>query len=172
MSAKIITAIAFKLLAIWLALQILLSLPALWQVYDMYQIWGPNNPSLPPQYLVLAIFAFIVIAAIAARAIYRLADSALSSMPSQSSEMPSRQLEQQLVQILGVYFIVISAAQIPNDISWLYVEINRQPNMSSATIFTPILRSMITLLSGLALAVKPAAWKNLLDGMKTAGGNR
>jgi len=115
MNSRVITAIAFKLFAIWLIVQTILQIPFTWQMYFLIKSHRAlENVEKPFPYLLF--IALIVCGFIAAKVIFSLGDKVIAELPQGEKFMHPHDFEIILFQLLGVYFLVTGLSSFPSSV--------------------------------------------------------
>ena len=113
MNSKVITAIAFKLFAIWLIVQIILQIPFAWQIYYLTkQYRSPEVVMEVVPYLIL--ISLIACGLIAGIIIFRLGQKVFEALPDGENIIDTKDTEKLFIQLLGVIFIVTALSRIPS----------------------------------------------------------
>ena len=113
MNSRIVTAIALKLFAIWVIVQIILQIPFVWQMYYLTkQIRSPEVVMDPLPYLIL--LSLVVCGLIAGVIIFKLGQKVLETLPSGESLIDHKDTEKLLLQLLGIIFIVTALSRLPS----------------------------------------------------------
>ena len=113
MNSKVITAIAFKLFAIWLIVQIILQIPFAWQIYYLTkQYRSPESVTeVFPYFILISLIACGLIAGIV---IFRLGQKVFEALPDGENIIDTKDTEKLFIQLLGVIFIVTALSRIPS----------------------------------------------------------
>ncbi|WNK18947.1 hypothetical protein P1P91_08585 [Halomonas piscis] len=123
MLSKQITAVALRLLALWLLVKLILSLPTLSLLLQSTEtLPGGDTPAL----FLLYHGGFLLVGLLAVWAISRAARSALARVgeaaPDETTALGRRD-QALLIQLLGLYFVVSALAALPNALAFVpYVE--------------------------------------------------
>ena len=149
MSTREVTAIAIKLLAIWLLVHVVLYLPSVSTLFSSLQQY--NQEELPKNMFLAIVVCFLVVGVIVAMLMVRLSNAVLDSVPSKSEN--SNLSEPFILQIAGVFFIVSALSALPGAV----LGVSQQSSISNAT-YGYIAGHGIELVVGLYLLVKPKVW--------------
>ncbi|KZM45007.1 hypothetical protein OA92_03890 [Marinomonas sp. SBI22] len=147
MGTKEVTAIAIKLLAIWLLINLVLYIPSLSLTISSLQSY---NEKMLPQSLYFAMLASsIFIGSLASYLLFRTSNAVLRSLPEPTKENTTVISQQFLIQLAGAFFIVSALQSLPGVI----IALNNQ----EVGIFY-VLGSLFELGVGLYFFIKPTVW--------------
>lgn len=119
MLSKQITAVALRLMALWLLVKLILSLPTLALMLGAAETVPAGSMSAP---FLLLIGGFLLVGLLAAWLIGRAANAALAQVEKATSDDTATlgHLDQKLLfQLLGLYFLVSALAGLPGALSFL-----------------------------------------------------
>lgn len=156
-----ITAVALKLIAIWLVLQMFLNIPSLVMLFTNLEQY--QQKAIPAVIYFWMITCFLVIGLVAAYLIFKTAASVLASAKTETSLALAEDSQKVLFQFAGIYFVVRSLAQLPTSISFIPVT----PAIDTANALG-LIGIIIQLLAGLWLVIYPGFWLKLLQGLRKA----
>jgi len=116
MSIKEISAIAIKLLAISLMLNVIVYVPSVIITMNTMERMAErlHGAEFQPIFYVSVVGSFLFIGAISAFVLYKLANSVLKSLPDPSESEPINVSETFILQVAGVYFIVSALQAFPS----------------------------------------------------------
>ena len=113
MNSKIITAIALKLFAIWVIVQVILQIPFAWQIYYLTkQFRSPEKGFEALPYLIL--ISLVICGIVAGIVIFRLGQRVFESLPEQEPLIEIKDTERLFIQLLGIMFIVTALSRVPS----------------------------------------------------------
>lgn len=169
MSARVITAIAFKVFALYFFVQVVMQIPSIWSIYGTL---GPGESSETMMAFspYLAAGAFTFIGFLMVFVIYALGSSVLKDIPDTAPSSEATKLEAVLFQLLGVYFVVTSLTYLPHNIiisSFGNMYEPGSPSLIALRFTTAII--IIKLVFGMALIVKAPAWQAFFYRLRTIG---
>ena len=113
MNSRVITAVAFKLFAIWLIVQIVLRIPYAWQMYYLTKRYRADE-AVETVFPYLLFISLIVCGFFAARVIYKLGDKVIAALPQGDGFFTPKDYETTLFQLLGAYFFVTAISIFPS----------------------------------------------------------
>jgi len=149
MSTREVTAIAVKLLAIWLLIHVILYIPSLALAFTSFQDF---NQTELPQWLYYALVASsLIIGFFAAILLLRTSNSVLASTNSESTDSNIDQTF--LLQLAGIFFIVSALAGMPS----ILLNLGKVSTVQTDTIFY-LGGKLFELAIGLYLLIKPTVW--------------
>ncbi|RYY80453.1 MAG: hypothetical protein EOO69_01945 [Moraxellaceae bacterium] len=154
-----ITAVALKLIAIWLVLQMFLNIPSL--VMLLTHLEQYQQKAIPAVIYFWMITCFLIIGLVAAYLIFKTATSVLTSAKTQTTLALGEDSQKVLFQFSGIYFVVRSLAQLPA--AFAVIPITPVVDLVNLLGFVGI---VIQLLAGLWLVIYPGFWLNLLRGFR------
>lgn len=156
MNTKEITAIAIKLFAIWLLVQVILQVPSLLLVFN--NVEGYIQQEFPHGLYVSVVGSFLIIGAIASFLLYRVANSVLASIPETNDNNKNNISQQFLLQLGGVYFIVSAI------LLFLGTFTNIRNTVSiEITSYLYSIGAVFELLVGLSMLIKSNNWVLILN---------
>lgn len=149
MTSRQVTALAIKILAIWLLVNIVLYLPNIAMLTaSVYQF----NGSETPESVSIAVFVgFLIVGFIVAITMLRISNSVLSSASEEPDE--SRISPAFVLQVAGVFFIVSALAVLPG----YFLSLANQVPVKVAS-YGYLAGYLIKIAVGAYLLVKPAVW--------------
>lgn len=168
MNGKIILSISFKLFAIYLCANVLVSLPQVWFMY----LNVPEASSSWVFHLLISITS-ILVAIIVSFQLFKVANSAIRDMPNTDSNNNSKEvdLESILYRILGMFFIVTAISSLPFHL----ISINKYLNLSNdVSVFgdSPVIyiwSPLVQLTFGLFLTFRANGFKNMIRKLRSVG---
>ena len=149
MNTKIISAIAFKLFAIYIIVSGVLALPTILGGFlSAKSMFNFNGGIIGP--LIISATT-IIIAIIAFTILWKLGNGVIDKTPDVSdAHYNTNELEKMFFKLLGIYFIVISLADIPNIVIHTWA---KSTTAAEITIidYSSYISLLITLLIGFSL---------------------
>ena len=157
MNTREVTAIAIKLLAIWLLVHVIIYIPSLAVAFSSLQNF---NQIEPPKWLYYALVASsLIIGFLAAILLMRTSNSVLAST---STESTGSNIDQTfLLQLAGVFFIVTALVGLPV----VLLNLGKVSTVQTDTIFY-LGGKLFELGIGLYLLTKPTVWARLLNRLR------
>jgi hypothetical protein len=157
MNTREITAIAIKLLAIWLLVHVIIYIPSLAVAFTSVQDF---NQTELPQWLYYALVASsLIIGFLAAILLMRTSNSVLAST---STESTGSNIDQTfLLQLAGIFFIVSVLAGLPG----ILLNLGKISSVETDTVFY-LGGKLFELGVGLYLLIKPSVWVRLLNRLR------
>jgi hypothetical protein len=157
MNTREVTAIAIKLLAIWLLVHVIVYIPSLALAFTGLQDF---NQTELPQWLYYALVASsLIIGFLAAILLMRTSNSVLTST---STELTASNIDQTfLLQLAGIFFIVTALAGLPG----ILLNLGEVSTVQTDIIFY-LGGKLFKLGVGLYLLIKPAVWTRLLNKLR------
>ncbi|GAB2711966.1 hypothetical protein [Halomonas garicola] len=119
MLSKQITAVALRLMALWLLVKLILSLPT---YAMMLGAAGTVPEDSAPALLLLLIGVFLLVGLLAAWLIHRAANAALARVEQAAPDATAAlgpQDQKLLFQLLGLYFLIAALAGLPDALAFL-----------------------------------------------------
>lgn len=157
MNTKEVTAIAIKLLAIWLLVHVIVYIPSLAVAFTSVQDF---NQTELPQWLYYALVASsLIIGFLAAILLMRTSNSVLAST---STESTGSNIDQTfLLQLAGIFFIVTALVGLPG----ILLNLGNVSTVQTDTVFY-LGGKLFELGVGLYLLIKPTVWTRLLNRLR------
>lgn len=149
-----ITAVALKIIAIWLMIQLFLNIPSLLML--MTNLEKYQQAAIPAIIYFWLMSCFLVIGLVSAYLIYRTAASVLVSSRTETDASLSADSQKLLFQFAGIYFVVRSLAQLPSALAFIPVT----PTLDMANVLG-LTGLVIQLVTGLWLMLYPSFWFTL-----------
>lgn len=159
MATRQVTAIALKLLAIWLLIQLVLNLPALLLVLASAEHY--QQQTIPMIVYLGMIISFLVVGLTAAYLINKSANSVLNQAESQSETSLSHDAQKVLLQLLGLYFVVNAVAYLPRSLAFIPGSLD----LSLSNLLWPA-GLTFQLVIGLWLVASSTFWVSLLQKLR------
>ncbi|MCL5049381.1 MAG: hypothetical protein M1473_02415 [Firmicutes bacterium] len=157
-----ITAIALRILSIWLLIHLLLSLPSVALMIPSFEMFHEQET---PRWMFFGIAGtFFVLCLVAVFLIFKLATSVLTRTKSDSALTLSDDSQKMLLQLAGLYFIVNALAYLPRS----FVPISNTPDLSLAHFMTSA-GLVLQLVIGLWLASRSSFWVGLFRRLRGRG---
>lgn len=156
-----ITAVALKLIAIWLVLQMFLNVPSLVMLsthLEQYQ-----QKAIPAVIYFWMITCFLVVGLVAAYLVFKTAASVLATAKTDTPLSLGEDSQKILFQLAGIYFVVRSLAQLPASLSFIPIA----PAVDMANILG-LVGIIIQLLAGLWLTLCSGFWVGLMQNLRNA----
>lgn len=173
MNTKIISAIAFKLFALYIVVAVLLATPTAIGTFVAMKSWSSefsNSPIWPSLIITLT----IIVTIIAFKVLWRLGNSAIkniSEINEPDHNFSINEFEQSLFMFLGLYFAISAFVDIPSLTASLWLQSQTQDGLNMSD-YAWLFGLSIEFFLGLFLLAKPARWltfiKNLGLSNKTA----
>lgn len=154
-----ITAIALRLISIWLLIQLVLNLPSLVILFASVEQY--QQQEMPMIVYAGIVVAFILVGLIAVFVISRAANSVLYSAKSESETTLSNDSQKVLFQLAGLYFVVNALAYLPRSLGF----ISSTVEISSSSILWPA-GLVFQLVIGLWLVSASTFWLNLFNKLR------
>ena len=151
-----ITAVALKIIAIWLMIQLFLNLPSL--VMLMTSLEKYQQAAIPAVIYFWLVTCFLLIGLVSAYLIYKTAASVLVSAHTETAVTLSNDSQKLLLQLAGIYFVVRSIAQLPAALAFIPVT----PSINLANMLG-LVGLVLQLIIGLWLMVRSSFWLNLFQ---------
>jgi len=169
MSARILSAVAFKVFAIYLCVQVILYVPGIWSLYSSLGQWGDSTEvsSFTP-YLVASLFLLFGFAVVVI--LYKLGSSVLCSMPDEADKLNVDNMEVLLFQLLGLFFIVSAFTYLPVNIILVFFDDMYNPGgLGQVGKRFEIFSHIIELTIGLTMVIRAPVWRSLFRKLRYAG---
>ena len=154
-----VAAIALRLLAIWLLIQIVLNLPTL--VMMLSSMGQYQQQQIPLMAYMGIMGSFLVIGLIIAFLIQKAATSVLAHAKTESALTLSDESQMVLFQLAGLYFIVTALAWLPRSLSIIPESLE----ITVSSILWPA-GLLFQLIVGLWLVANSVFWLNLLNKLR------
>lgn len=148
MNTKEITAIAIKLLAIWLLVNVVLHVPNLLLIFNTVASY--KQEEMPKDLYISVVLSSLIIGIIASYLLFRSSNSVLNKLPNTNESDANNISQQFLLQLGGVYFIVSSLITLFSNLVGLK---NLVAIETSNILF--IFGSIFELSVGLYMLIKP-----------------
>lgn len=117
MNSKQVTAIALRLISIWLLIQLILNLPSFIMLFaGMAQY---QQQAIPHVVYAGMIGAFLLVGLVAAYLINKAATSVLTSVSKDSEKSLSADSQKILFQLAGLYFVVDAIVDLPRSLAFI-----------------------------------------------------
>ena len=159
MTSQQITALAFKIFSIWLLVQLILNLSPLIMYISGIESYLDHN--FPVSFYISTLLAFLIVGLIAVFLLHRLARSVLNSTDTEKTYDISKDAQKYFLQVVGVYFIVISLAYLPRSISAVFLS----DQFFTDSLFWPG-GLIFQFIVGITLVGQSIFWSNLLKKMR------
>ncbi|WP_415891298.1 hypothetical protein ACMXYV_08280 [Neptuniibacter sp. SY11_33] len=161
MSGKLISAICFKLFAIYFIVMAVVSIPSIWGLYATFPDLD-KTPTLPA--IVTAIT--LIVAWLMTRKLWSLSNSVIEQFPDTDSPKPD--LEEVLLSVLGVFFIVSAISQLPT--SFIGIWSGTYVSVQDVAIYvTYLIGPSVELIAGILLAFRASGISYFLTKLRRAG---
>lgn len=161
MSGKLISAICFKLFAIYFIVMAVISIPSIWGLYATLPDLD-KTPTLPA--IVTAIT--LIVAWLMTRKLWNLSNSVIEQFPDTDSPKPD--LEEVLFSVLGVFFIVSAMSQIPTSFIGIWSR-TYASDADIANYVTYLIGPSVELIAGIFLALRASGISYYLTKIRRAG---
>jgi len=149
MTHKQLTALAIKILAIWLLVNVILYLPSVAMLSIPFSRLE-GNP-IPPSWSVLIMLGFIAAGILVSITMFRVSNAVLNNV-SESSELSSLS-PTFILQVVGLFFIVTALSILPGQ----FLSIAKQPSIQLST-YGYLAGQFFKIGIGAYLFVAPAVW--------------
>jgi hypothetical protein len=157
MNAREVTAIAIKLLAIWLLVHVIVYIPSFAVAFTSVQDF--NQTELPEWLYYALVASSLIIGFLAAILLMRTSNSVLASTSTES--MGSNVDQTFLLQLAGIFFIVTALVGLPG----ILLNLGKMSSVETDTVFY-VGGKLFELGIGLYLLIKPAVWVRLLNRLR------
>ncbi|WP_305967380.1 hypothetical protein [Marinobacter salsuginis] len=117
MNSQQVTAIALRLISIWLLIELILNLPSLVLVFSSLEQY--QQPEIPLGAYVGIIGAFLLIGLFAVFLIHKAATSVLTQAKTGSENSLSNDSQKVLFQLAGLYFVVDAIVYLPRSLGFI-----------------------------------------------------
>ncbi|MCO1335703.1 hypothetical protein MO867_15310 [Microbulbifer sp. OS29] len=154
-----VTAVALRLLAIWLLIQLIINLPTLILIFTSVQKYQQRE--IPITAYVGLIGTFLIVGLAAVFLINKSATSILTRTKSDPENALSKDTQAILFQIAGLYFVVNSLAYLPRSLSFIPSTIDA----SMSSLMWPI-GLLFQLFIGLWLITNTTFWLKLFNKLR------
>lgn len=153
------TAVALKLIAIWLVLQMFLNIPGLIMLFTHLEQY--QQKTIPAVIYFWMITCFLVVGLVAAYLVSKTAASVLATAKTETTLALAEDSQKVLFQFAGIYFVVRSLAQLPAALA--FIPMTPTVEMTSLLGLAGI---MLQLFAGLWLVIYPGFWLRLLQNLR------
>ena len=157
MTAKEITAIVIKFLAISLMISTVLHAPRL--ILAISTIEGMHNDKFESIFYISVVGFFLILGFLSAFILYRVSNSILKSIPEPNSD-PVSISQAFVLQVLGVYFIVSALQVFPSLSAYISPDFEAKKHLGYFIGYT------FELVVGLYLLILPSVWVRLLHKLR------
>lgn len=137
MSTKEVAAISIKVLAIWLLVHMILELPRL-SILGLQLQHGFGLDKYPYNLFIGLIVTAVVVGSLACFLLLRVSNSVLRALDSDSKSNRSELSQEFILQIAGIYFVVLALVAIPDSIRELYFAYVSVSKHSATMPFIPL----------------------------------
>jgi hypothetical protein len=117
MNSQQVTAIALRLISIWLLAQLILNLPSLILVFSSLEQY--QQKEMPQGAYVGMIGTFLFIGLVAVYLINKAATSVLARAQTDSEDPLSSDIQKVLFQLAGLYFVVDAIVYLPRSLGFI-----------------------------------------------------
>ncbi len=159
MNTRETTAIAIKLLAIWLLVNVVLNVPNLLLIFNTVASY--KQEEIPKDLYISVVLSSLVIGIIASFLLFRTSNSVLNNLPAENNNDTNNISQQFLLQLGGVYFIVSSLIALLSTL----VSLKNQTAVETANYFF-LLGSIFELSVGLHMTVNSNKWVSLFNKLR------
>ena len=164
MSSRAITAVAFKLFAIYLCVQLVLYVPGLFASFRHLGGWV-HGKYIP--YIIS--LATIVLGFVFAYIIWRLGKSSLDNLPKDDQGY-SKNFEVVVLQVFGLYLVVSSLKYLPvNTINVFFSDLYMPGQIGLVAERITVIMHYVVLFLGMHLILKANGWSALLAKIRSLG---
>ncbi|MCC5879709.1 MAG: hypothetical protein JJU03_07435 [Idiomarina sp.] len=157
-----ITAIALRILSIWLLIHLLLSLPGMALTFPSFEIFHQQET---PKWMLFGVSAALF--ALGLLAVFLLFKTSKSVLTHSKSDFPlalNEDSQKVLFQLAGLYFVVNALAYLPRSLA----PISSAFELSMGDFLTPV-GLLLQLLIGVWLASRSAFWLKLFQKLRGRG---
>ncbi len=155
MSVRETSAVAIKFLGLWLILNIVIFMPSL--AFQAVGIEHFTGERIDRMVIALFIGTYFLIGLIACYVLFRISNSVIKSTPDASENAESKTSERFLIQLVGAYFFVSAASDLPEFILQL-----AGVSHSSGTELWYLPGILLELVIGLWLLAGSSLWESWL----------
>src|SRR5690606_11550815 len=159
MNSQQVTAIALRLISIWLLIQLVLNLPSLVLVFSSIEQY--QQQEIPQGAYVGIIAAFLLIGFVAVFLINKAARSVLARAKTDSEKSLSKDSQKVLFQLAGLYFVVDAIVYLPRSLGF----IPNATEISVSNVLWPV-GLVFQLTIGLWLVSNSSFWLNLFQKLR------
>lgn len=159
MNTQIISAIAFKLFAIYIAVSVILSIPSAAAGFMAIKSW-PGGVNYNPAWPVLIIMLTVIITIIVFKMLWRLGNSTIKNIDEinqADKNFDMQSFENSLFMFLGLFFAISAFVEIPNLATSLWLR-SQTPGGNGLADYGWLAGIVSELLIGLWLLAKPGKW--------------
>jgi cytochrome c biogenesis protein CcdA len=157
MTAKEITAIAIKFLAISLMISTVLHAPRL--ILAISAMEGMHNEKFESIFYIAVIGFFLILGFLSVFILYRVSNSILKSIPESNND-PVNISQAFILQVVGVYFIVSALQAFPSLSAYI------SPNFEAKKHLGYFVGYTFELAVGLHLLISPSVWVRLFNKLR------
>lgn len=161
MNGKIISAICFKLFAIYFIVSTLIALPTIWGAYLSSTAYV-KTMTIP---IILAVTT-VLVAWFIVQKLWKLGSSVIQEFPNTERVEPN--IEEVLYSVLGVFFLISAISQLPISIISVWSSAHQSPlpiSYYAQLFFGPL----VELIAGSFLTFKAKGLSNALTKLRHAG---
>ncbi|MCK0105933.1 hypothetical protein [Marinobacter sp. S0848L] len=117
MNSQQVTAIALRIISIWLLIEVVLNLPSIFLAYSSIEQY--QRKEMPLVAYIGLIGSFLLIGIVAVFLINKAAKSVLSRAQTDSESSLSSDSQKALFQLVGLYFVVDAIVYLPRSLGFI-----------------------------------------------------
>lgn len=159
MNTQRITAIALRVIAIWLLIQLVLNISGV--IMLLASVEQYQQQIIPAYAYIGLIGSILFVGLVAVYLMYRLSRSVLNGTSAEQGTDISKDSQKYLLQLAGVFFVVTSLAYLPRSLSFLV----GSSGVSTANILWPS-GLLFQFLVGIWLASSASFWCGVLQKLR------
>ena len=163
MSQREILAIAIKVFSLWFLCWLFISVASF--VPALVTIDQLDDKDIPTWAYIAVCGSFVLAGTLIAALLFRISNSVLSKLSSESNINVSNDNQKFILQVCGLFFIISSLIWLPSSFSYLLHSANT-PGVSYAGYFFQAVGQSIKLIFGLWLVVHPRWWVFVLNKLR------
>jgi len=159
MNSQQVTAIALRVISIWLLIEVVLNLPSLFLAYSSIEQY--QQKEMPLVAYIGLIGSFLLIGIVAVFLINKAAKSVLSRAQTDSESSLSNDSQKALFQLAGLYFVVDAIVYLPRSLGFI-------PNTADISVSSLLwtVGLAFQLAVGLWLVTNSSFWLNLFQKLR------
>ena len=154
MHSKLVTAICFRLLAIYVALRIVIVIPELWMQYIGFMRSAESDPSRAPLWYLGGGALLLLVGLLMAWLLWHASQKVLRDLPAGSDSLSAPQLNG--YRLLGCFFLISGLSQLPNQGLMLW-ELVQQQAYAPSRIIHYLAEPCVLIVAGLCLVIGTSA---------------
>jgi hypothetical protein len=158
MAPKDITAIAIKFFGIYLLVNVVLYFPVM--IVSLAALEQYQEENFSSSVFISVVGSFVLLGVVVSYLLFRLANS-IASRPTETTESGSQTSEEFLLQLLGIYFVVVALSAMPGMGISLF-----KPSVGDYTELLYGVGYLFQLSVGCYLLTKPVVWGQWLNRLR------